>query len=129
MTDLDSLKYTAEHEWVDFDSATGIATVGVTDYAADQLGDVVYVDLPAVGTALTAGEEFGEIESTKSVSELYAPLTGEVTEVNDAVVDDPSAVNADAFGAAWLVKMQAEASAVDALLDRAAYVALTGGDA
>lgn len=129
MTDLDSMKYTAEHEWVDFDPASGVATVGITDYAADQLGDVVYVDLPAAGTALTAGEEFGEIESTKSVSELYAPLTGEVAEVNDAVVDDPSLVNSDAFGAGWLLKMQAEASAVDGLLDRAAYLALTGGDA
>ncbi len=129
MTDLDSIKYTAEHEWVDFDPAAGVATVGITDYAADQLGDVVYVDLPAAGAALTAGEECGEIESTKSVSELYAPLTGEVTEINDAVVDDPSVVNADAFGAAWLLKMRAEASDVDALLDRAAYLALTGGDA
>ena len=129
MTDLDSIKYTAEHEWVDFDPAAGVATVGITDYAADKLGDVVYVDLPAAGTAITAGEVCGEIESTKSVGELYAPLTGEVVEINDTVVDDPSLVNTDAFGGGWLLKVRAEASEVDALLDRGAYLALTGGDA
>ena len=129
MTDLDSIKYTAEHEWVDFDPATGVATVGITDYAADKLGDVVYVDLPAAGTAITAGEVCGEIESTKSVGELYAPLTGEVVEINETVVDDPSLVNSDAFGEGWLIKVQADAAAVDALLDRGAYLALTGGDA
>ncbi|MFV0320365.1 MAG: glycine cleavage system protein GcvH [Microbacterium sp.] len=125
MTDLDSLKYTAEHEWVDFDPATGLATVGITAYAADKLGDVVYVDLPAVGTALVVGEVCGEIESTKSVGELFAPLSGEVAEINDAVVDDPSLINADAF-AGWLVKLAAEAAAVEALMDREAYLALTG---
>ena len=129
MTDLDSIKYTAEHEWVDFDPAAGVATIGITDYAADQLGDVVYVDLPAAGTAVTAGDVCGEIESTKSVGELYAPVTGEVVEINDTVVDDPSLVNSDAFGAGWLMKVRAEASAVDALLDRAAYQSLTGGAA
>ena len=129
MTDLDSIKYTAEHEWVDFDPAAGVATVGITDYAADQLGDVVYVDLPAAGTALTAGDACGEIESTKSVGELYAPVDGTVVEVNDAVVDDPSLVNADAFGGGWLLKLEVDPSEVDALLDRAAYEALTGGDA
>ena len=102
--------------------------MGITDYAADKLGDVVYVDLPAVGTTVTAGAVCGEIESTKSVGELYAPLTGEVVEINDAVVDDPSQVNADAFGA-WLVKIQVDPADVAALLDRAAYVALTGGEA
>ncbi len=125
MTDLDSLKYTAEHEWVDFDPATGVATVGITDYAADQLGDVVYVDLPAAGAALTAGEECGEIESTKSVSELYAPLTGEVTEINDAVVDDPATLNSAPFGDAWLIKVEVADGALDGLLDRDAYVAHT----
>ncbi|MGB4777782.1 glycine cleavage system protein GcvH [Microbacterium sp.] len=126
MTDLSSLKYTEEHEWVAV--AGDVATVGITDYAADKLGDVVYVDLPAVGTTVTAGAVCGEIESTKSVGELYAPLTGEVVEINDAVVDDPSAVNADAFGA-WLVKIQIDPADADGLLDRAAYVALTGGEA
>ncbi len=126
MTDLNSLKYTDEHEWVAL--AGDVATVGITDYAADKLGDVVYVDLPAVGSTVTADEVCGEIESTKSVGELYAPLTGEVVEVNDAVVDDPASVNGDAFGA-WLVKIQVDPADVDALMDRDAYVALTGGEA
>ena len=126
MTDLTALKYTDEHEWVAL--AGDVATVGITDYAADKLGDVVYVDLPAVGSSVTAGEVCGEIESTKSVGELYAPLTGEVVEINDAVVSDPSSVNGDAFGA-WLVKIQVDPADVEALLDRAAYVALTGGEA
>lgn len=131
MTDLNALKYTAEHEWIAVDTSTdpghAVATVGITDYAADQLGDVVYVDLPAVGAILAAGEVCGEIESTKSVGELYAPLTGTVLEVNDAVVDDPSQINADAF-AGWLMKLQVDAADADVLLDRAAYVALTGGE-
>lgn len=126
MTDLTALKYTDEHEWVAL--AGDVATVGITDYAADKLGDVVYVDLPAVGASVTAGEVCGEIESTKSVGELYAPLTGEIVEVNDAVVSDPSSVNADAFGA-WLVKIQVDPAEVASLMDRAAYVALTGGEA
>lgn len=126
MTDLDALKYTAEHEWVAVDGIT--ATVGITDFAAEKLGDVVYVDLPAVGTAVSANEVCGEIESTKSVGELYAPLSGEIVEVNDAVVDDPSLVNSGAFEAGWLVKIAIDPADADALLDRAAYVALTGGD-
>ncbi|MFL0566182.1 glycine cleavage system protein GcvH [Microbacterium sp. 179-I 1D1 NHS] len=126
MTDLTALSYTAEHEWIAFDG--DVATVGITDYAAEKLGDVVFVELPAVGTAVTAGDTCGEIESTKSVGELYAPLTGEVVEINDAVVDDPSSVNAGAFDA-WLVKIRVDGSPTGDLLDRDAYVALTGGDA
>lgn len=126
MTDLTALSYTAEHEWIAFDG--DVATVGITDYAAEKLGDVVFVELPAVGTAVTAGDTCGEIESTKSVGELYAPLTGEVVEINDAVVDDPSSVNAGAFDA-WLVKIKTDGSPSGDLLDRDAYVALTGGDA
>ena len=125
MTDLASLKYTAEHEWVALDGET--ATVGITSYAADKLGDVVFVELPAVGSTVTAATVVGEIESTKSVGELYAPLTGEVVEVNDAVVDDPSLVNADPFGAGWLVKLTVDPAAVAELLDRDAYISLTGG--
>jgi len=125
VTDLNALKYTDEHEWIALDG--DVATVGITDYAADKLGDVVYVDLPAVGSTVTAGDVCGEIESTKSVGELYAPLTGEVVEVNDEVVADPSLVNADAF-AGWLVRLRVQPADVDGLLDRAAYVALTGGD-
>lgn len=126
MTDLTALKYTDEHEWVAL--AGDVATVGITDYAADKLGDVVFVDLPSVGSSVTAGEICGEIESTKSVGELYAPLTGEVVEVNDAVIDDPASVNGGAFDA-WLIKIQVDPADVEALLDRAAYVALTGGEA
>lgn len=125
MTDLDSLKYTEEHEWVSLDG--DVATVGITDYAADKLGDVVFVDLPASGSGVSSGQVCGEIESTKSVGELYAPLSGDVVAVNDAVVDDPSLVNSDPYGAGWLVKLRVEASAVEALLDRAAYVAFTEG--
>ena len=126
MTDLDALKYTAEHEWVALSGTT--ATVGITDYAAEKLGDVVYVDLPAVGTAVSADTVCGEIESTKSVGELYAPLNGTVVEINDAVVDDPSLVNAGPFGDGWLIRVEIDPADADALLDRAAYVALTGGD-
>jgi glycine cleavage system H protein len=126
MTDLSALTYTEEHEWIALDG--DVATVGITDYAADKLGDVVYVDLPAVGTAVTAGAVCGEIESTKSVGELYAPLTGEIVEINDDVAGDPSLVNADAF-ANWLVKIRVESPNLDGLLDRAAYEALTGGEA
>lgn len=87
------LLYTAEHEWLRVDGDS--ATIGITDHAASALGDVVYVDLPSVGSAVTAGEPCGEVESTKSVSDLYSPVTGEVTAVNEALADDPSAVNAD----------------------------------
>ena len=125
MTDLTALKYTAEHEWVALDG--DVATVGITSYAADKLGDVVYVDLPAAGSTVTANDVCGEIESTKSVGELYAPLTGEVVAVNDAVVDDPSLVNTDPFGAGWLVKITVDPASVADLLDRDAYISLTGG--
>ncbi|WP_137846321.1 glycine cleavage system protein GcvH [Microbacterium sp. 2FI] len=127
MTDLNSLKYTAEHEWIALDG--DVATVGITDYAADKLGDVVFVELPGTGTGVTAGQVVGEIESTKSVGELYAPLTGDVVAANEAVVDDPSLVNSDPFGDGWLIKITVDAAAVDGLLDRDAYVALTGGEA
>ncbi|MGX5769350.1 glycine cleavage system protein GcvH [Microbacterium trichothecenolyticum] len=125
MTDLTALKYTAEHEWVALDG--DLATVGITSYAADKLGDVVFVELPAVGSQVAAATVVGEIESTKSVGELYAPLSGEVVEVNEAVVDDPSLVNADPFGAGWLVKITVDPAAVADLLDRDAYISLTGG--
>ncbi|MFF2488321.1 glycine cleavage system protein GcvH [Microbacterium sp. NPDC058062] len=125
MTDLTALKYTAEHEWVALEG--DVATVGITSYAADKLGDVVFVELPAVGSSVTAATVVGEIESTKSVGELYAPLTGEVVAVNDAVVDDPSLVNADPFGAGWLVKITVDPASVADLLDRDAYISLTGG--
>jgi glycine cleavage system H protein len=97
------LRYTPEHEWVAVDGDS--ATVGITDYAAQQLGDVVYVSLPAVGAAVTAGEPCGEVESVKSVSDLYSPVDGEVTEVNADLVDDPALVNAEPY-TAWMFKVR-----------------------
>lgn len=123
MTDLSTLSYTEEHEWIAAEGTT--LTIGITDYAAEKLGDVVFVELPAVGTAVTAGTVVGEIESTKSVGELYAPVDGTIVEINDAVVDDPSLVNAAPFEGGWLIKVEAAAGATDALLNRDAYVALT----
>jgi glycine cleavage system H protein len=98
------LKYTAEHEWLAVDG--DVATVGITAYAADKLGDVVYVDLPKVGASVAGGKVVGEIESTKSVGELFAPVDGEVVDANQAVVDDPTLVNSDPFGAGWLIKVR-----------------------
>ena len=123
MTDLNTLRYSEEHEWVAVDGDT--VTIGITDFAADALGDIVFVELPAVGTALRRGDVFGEAESTKSVSELYAPVDGTVVEINDAVVDDPSLVNSASFEGGWLIKVSIAAGAVDGLLDRDAYVAHT----
>jgi glycine cleavage system H protein len=123
MTDLTSLHYTAEHEWLLIDGDT--ATVGITDYAAEKLGDVVYVDLPAAGTEVETGKVVGEIESTKSVGELYAPALGTVLEVNDAVVDSPDLVNSDPFGEGWLIKITLASADRVGLLSRDEYVALT----
>jgi len=101
------LQYTVEHEWVDTRAgADAPATVGITSTAADALGDIVYVELPAVGEAITAGAVIGEIESTKSVSELFSPVSGTVVEVNEAVVETPELVNSDPFGAGWLLKVE-----------------------
>jgi glycine cleavage system H protein len=98
------LHYTPEHEWVSLDGTT--ASIGITEYAAQQLGDVVYVSLPAVGSPVTAGEPCGEVESVKSVSDLYSPVDGEVTEVNAELQDDPSLVNADPYTAGWMFRVR-----------------------
>jgi glycine cleavage system H protein len=103
------LRYTEEHEWVSIDG--NVASVGITDYAAQQLGDVVYVTLPAVDATVTAGESCGEVESTKSVSELYSPVDGEVTEVNTELNDDPGLVNAEPYGAGWMFRVRLTAGA------------------
>jgi glycine cleavage system H protein len=103
MTDQKTLKYTAEHEWVLVEGDT--ATVGITAYAAEKLGDVVFVDLPSVGSSVAEGRVVGEIESTKSVGELFAPVNGTVAEINGAVVDSPELVNSDPFGDGWLIKV------------------------
>jgi len=122
----DDLRYTPEHEWVRLTDG-GTALVGITHYAQDSLGDVVYVDLPAVGSIVVAGGPCGEVESTKSVSEIYAPLAGEVVARNEALGSAPETVNADPYGAGWLVELRpADPAAVDALLDAGAYRSLIG---
>ncbi|MFZ7088338.1 glycine cleavage system protein GcvH [Curtobacterium sp. RRHDQ10] len=122
MTDITTLQYTKDHEWLAVDG--DIVTVGITDYAANQLGDVVYVELPAVGTTAGVGDTLGEIESTKSVGELFSPVAGTVTEVNEDVVAAPDTVNQDPFGAAWLVKIQlAEGGVPDDLMTHDGYTA------
>ncbi|SFK47105.1 glycine cleavage system protein GcvH [Cellulomonas sp. KH9] len=114
-----TLQYTAEHEWVDDSSPV---TVGITSVAAEALGDIVFVELPAVGDTVEAGSVIGEIESTKSVSELFSPVSGTVAEVNQAVVDDPSLVNADPYGAGWLLRV--DMTSAGPLLSAAEYGAL-----
>lgn len=117
------LLYSKDHEWVRVES-DGVAVIGVTDFAAEQLGDVVYVDLPEVGDEISSGTEMGEIESTKSVSDLFSPLDGAVTEVNQAVVDAPELVNSSPFEEGWLLKASFEALPDD-LLSAEEYRALT----
>ncbi|WET77868.1 glycine cleavage system protein GcvH [Amycolatopsis sp. QT-25] len=116
------LKYTKEHEWLNV--ADGVATVGITAFAAESLGDIVFVQLPSVGDTVTAGEVFGEVESTKSVSELYAPVDGEVVEVNEATTDTPELINSDPYAEGWLLKVRLSGD-VPALLDAEAYAVLT----
>jgi glycine cleavage system H protein len=105
MSNPQELRYSKEHEWLS-GAADGVSTVGITEHAANALGDVVYVQLPEVGAAVTAGETCGELESTKSVSDLYSPVTGEITEVNQDVVDDPALVNTAPFEGGWLFKVR-----------------------
>jgi glycine cleavage system H protein len=122
MADPRELQYTAEHEWVLV--VGNLATVGITAYAADKLGDVVFVELPGAGSAIAAGKVVGEIESTKSVGELFAPVDGTVEESNDAVVTDPSLVNSDPFGEGWLIKVSF--TELPQLLSYDEYTALVG---
>ncbi|QKE84720.1 glycine cleavage system protein GcvH [Arthrobacter sp. NEB 688] len=123
MSDLEypaGLRYTAEHEWVREEA--GVVRIGITAFAQEALGDVVYVSLPAVGTTVTAGDTCGEVESTKSVSDLYAPVAGEVTAVNDALDATPELVNSDPYGEGWMYELRpADDAAVAALLDVDAY--------
>lgn len=114
------LKYTQEHEWLKLEG--DIATVGITEHAATLLGDVVFVQLPEVGATLAKGDSAAVVESVKAASEVYAPIAGEVVEVNQAIVDDPAVVNADPQGAGWFFKLRlADPKAMDGLLDEAAY--------
>ncbi|MEU4386070.1 glycine cleavage system protein GcvH [Promicromonospora sp. NPDC023805] len=117
----ENLKYTTEHEWLDGSTP---AVIGVTDVAADALGDVVYLELPEVGATVEAGAVVGEIESTKSVSELYSPVSGTITEVNTEAVENPEIVNKDPYGKGWLFKV--EVTGAGELLTAAEYAAHTG---
>jgi glycine cleavage system H protein len=122
----EELRYTEEHEWVSAGPGDSVR-VGITDYAQDQLGDVVFVDLPEVGKQLTAGDAFGEVESTKSVSELFSPVDGEVIAVNGALADSPELVNSDPYGGGWLIEVRlGDSAGLDGLLDSDAYQRLTG---
>jgi glycine cleavage system H protein len=132
MSDVpDELKYTAEHEWVRVPEGSGdgasTVRVGITDYAQEALGDVVYVSLPEVGAEVAAGGTIGEVESTKSVSDVFAPLTGTVTARNAALDEQPELINSDPYGEGWVLEIQlSDPSEVDALLDAAAYSTLAG---
>jgi glycine cleavage system H protein len=122
----DDLRYSEEHEWVRADG--GRVRVGITDYAQDALGDIVYVDLPVVGTEVVVGGKLGEVESTKSVSEIYAPVAGTITAVNEALPDAPERINEDPYGEGWICEVElAEGAGLGSLLDAAAYGALTAG--
>jgi glycine cleavage system H protein len=127
MSDVpDDLKYTAEHEWVRTGDGAAVR-VGITDYAQEALGDVVYVTLPEVGASVTAGAACGEIESTKSVSDLFAPISGTVTARNDALDDQPELINSAPYGDGWIIEIEpSDAAEVDGLLDAGAYGSLAG---
>jgi glycine cleavage system H protein len=122
----DDLRYSKDHEWARLDD--GRVRIGITDYAQDALGDVVFVQIPAVGTRVAQGDSFSEVESTKSVSDIYAPLSGTVVEVNQELADAPQRVNEDPYGEGWLVVIEADdVSQLDQLLDADAYRALIEG--
>ena len=122
----DDLKYTEEHEYVRM-TADGVVEVGITDYAQGELGDVVYVELPHVGTKLSRHDVFGTIEAVKAVSELFSPVAGEVTEINERLDQEPALVNSDPYGAGWMLRIRPDdASALEGLMDAAAYKAQTG---
>lgn len=125
MSNPEHLRYSKEHEWV-APGDDGVATVGITAHAANALGDVVFVQLPDVGDAVTAGESCGELESTKSVSDLYAPVTGEVTATNQDVVDDPALVNSGPYQDGWLFRVRVTAESDD-LMSADEYTAFTAG--
>ncbi len=124
----EDLRYSSEHEWARRLDSESRVRIGITDYAQDALGDVVFVDLPGVGDAVSGGDAVGELESTKSVSEMYAPVSGTVAAVNDALTDNPQLLNEDPYGEGWLVEIDmSDPSEYDAMMDAAAYTALTEG--
>lgn len=119
----DDLRYSADHEWVRLEG--DLARIGITDFAQDNLGDVVYLQLPDVGRSLSAGDSFGEVESTKSVSDVFAPVSGEIVETNDRLESEPALANSDPYGDGWIcVIRMTEATQLDGLLDAAGYRAL-----
>ncbi len=123
---MSDVKYTDQHEWIRLEGNVG--TVGITPYAAEQLGDVVYVELPAIGKAVKQAEETAVVESVKAASEIYAPVGGEVTEVNEALADNPALINEDPAGAGWFFKIQiADSSETDKLMDEDKYQAFVEG--
>ncbi len=123
----DELRYSQEHEWARIVDGVRVR-IGITDFAQDALGDVVYVDLPAAGSSVSAAEAVGELESTKSVSEMYAPVSGTVVAVNEALADNPQLLNDDPYGEGWLIEIEAaDPAEFDALLDASAYRSLTEG--
>jgi glycine cleavage system H protein len=122
----EQLRYTAEHEWVEERDGNNVVRIGITDFAQSALGDVVYVQLPEAGTAVRAGEVVGEVESTKSVSDVYAPLTGKILARNDELSESPELVNSDPYAAGWMFDIEVEDSgSLTALLDAGAYAKLT----
>lgn len=121
---LTERQYTADHEWVQLDG--DVATIGITSYAAAQLGDIVFVELPAIGLVLAQHATFGVVESVKAVSDLFAPVSGEVVEANSALAGEPELANSDPYGAGWMVRVRmVELSQMDGLMDAAAYEELT----
>lgn len=122
----EGLRYSSDHEWVAVEG--GRARIGITEYAQDALGDVVFVQVPQLGSSVSAGDSFGEIESTKSVSDVYAPVSGTVVAVNDSLSETPESVNHDPYGAGWLCEIElTDASELDGLLDAPGYQALVEG--
>jgi glycine cleavage system H protein len=121
----ENLKYTKEHEWIKAEG--NIGTVGLTDYAQRELGDIIYVDVTSVGNDVTMGDTFGTVEAVKTVSDMYAPVSGKITEFNSAVNDNPASVNQDPYGEGWLIKMEiSDASELDSLLSADEYRKLIG---
>jgi glycine cleavage system H protein len=120
------LRYSSDHEWVRVEGTT--ATIGITEYAQDALGDVVFVDMPDAGLTVAAGESFSEVESTKSVSDIYAPITGSISEVNTDLESQPELLNSDPYGAGWICRIEiSDPAELDGLMDAEAYRTLTGG--
>jgi glycine cleavage system H protein len=121
-------RYTKAHEWIKVEGSVG--TIGITDYAQNELGDVVFAELPKVGVTVKAGESFGTVESVKAVSEIYTPVSGEITEINSALVDAPENINKDPHGSAWLVRIRlSDPKELSSLMDAAAYEAYIAAEA